>query len=1208
MSEINTDREIGISAYDVSHAALAKPPMFCKDLRLSSADLLNPLSSDIMQSSTTTVDYSPHEFGAQLLDSSTLPPGLLEQFTSVDELSLPSYESVSQPIDAQNKNVSAVRVVTRASHGLEHTAIQGGSMMPTLTHSQVSSGGLTDYFDVASQEAWLNNDTFAMQYEGDNKRSSQTTLLNSSSSATNPSCLQMQLQMQTGPYGISDTDFFTQPSGSLIQPVDPCSSITSNPSSRCSLGATDLSNKTHRQDSIFHSGNTALQAGDQWPYAFDCPQPANAPSNTDISPTTALGIPPLIGTASFSKSFMERLGETSDDHLAGAPLDISDDAVLAGDRRASNDACSSFDDLLSTRLTLALTAPQSIHTLSPPMHDAMSLLQPDAKPYLHSAIHNHPSHHLDLASSLTHSNLIYSHSASPSTLYSDLAVLDPSPNSNNGFHASPSLSGRRHSLLPFNSTLDDYAEQNSPLRSYSIRQRHQEYVMSPPPRLDMQLSMSENICMNDYQDPSFSGRSMFSDQQLQQFSSGLTSNDSLLTHTLPAASQQQSLIPTYTMPHFEVKYNNNNNSNNNNTQKSPASCNSGNLPDMGVRSSAKRANQRRRTAQARANQPFSTPFVVPGSSTSKILFPQATSQTEGLPPLPKMMRRQMDMHPGEISTSASTMQVSWGGSGHTTDSSLGLATNSTNANINRRKMVEQSFFCGACQADMGMIYVRASATQEQLDAISKLSCIACENQLGNPLWNGKTPSSVFDLPTIATTATTTHASFDSTTSMCDQRTSPTSSRKRSRTVVPTTSCEVCKHILGVVDMKAHAAATLLRPEFVCKPCGDAYMFCSECGGGGKQRTGKWRPRELFERGRRTCSLPHVRVGSAQVNYQVIDTAHDLLPDVMNGIQDVFYDCMLSLYAVPAMIRMPKYGSFHAVRSDIESIWQTSVMSLLMQAPPSHIRRYLTVAWMDKRHRNKGKGKFSIKDNASWLNRIDIQQVVATATSPVRSTAAEPLSAASALSISPTSTQLNFSAGPESLAYATLDQSIEQQQFLESLCTPEASPVTLEAMPLLQGQTTTTTTTTRPSAQSLLATPDEVDETNRSYIAFSMMEWDLQLNTIFITQMAPRSVFLKSLDQYIDLVHEGIAHVMRDAHRSNLNPPNIIWGWTRSDHIRLLSVPSRLGFIPQEQFLLENPLIGKHIFERPGFTPLVMEGTHVFAQNIALIQTQQQLKG
>ncbi|KAI9017685.1 hypothetical protein BC832DRAFT_588938 [Gaertneriomyces semiglobifer] len=50
-------------------------------------------------------------------------------------------------------------------------------------------------------------------------------------------------------------------------------------------------------------------------------------------------------------------------------------------------------------------------------------------------------------------------------------------------------------------------------------------------------------------------------------------------------------------------------------------------------------------------------------------------------------------------------------------------------------------------------------------------------------------------------------------------------------------------------------------EVICVSCHSKYALCTECGGGGTFRTGKWRPRELFPKGRKTCSLSHLRVGS-----------------------------------------------------------------------------------------------------------------------------------------------------------------------------------------------------------------------------------------------------------------------------------------------------------------------------------------------------------
>ncbi|KAI8590389.1 hypothetical protein BDZ88DRAFT_415129 [Geranomyces variabilis] len=98
------------------------------------------------------------------------------------------------------------------------------------------------------------------------------------------------------------------------------------------------------------------------------------------------------------------------------------------------------------------------------------------------------------------------------------------------------------------------------------------------------------------------------------------------------------------------------------------------------------------------------------------------------------------------------------------------------------------------------------------------------------------------------------------------------------------ACQACKRTIGLATagdqpqvstqrnymghdtQNAHhansrsAAAVNLDIESVCVTCYAKYGFCSECGGGGTYRTGKYRPRELFQAGRRTCSLSHVRVG------------------------------------------------------------------------------------------------------------------------------------------------------------------------------------------------------------------------------------------------------------------------------------------------------------------------------------------------------------
>ncbi|KAJ3097421.1 hypothetical protein HDU96_000386 [Phlyctochytrium bullatum] len=56
-------------------------------------------------------------------------------------------------------------------------------------------------------------------------------------------------------------------------------------------------------------------------------------------------------------------------------------------------------------------------------------------------------------------------------------------------------------------------------------------------------------------------------------------------------------------------------------------------------------------------------------------------------------------------------------------------------------------------------------------------------------------------------------------------------------------------------------------EPVCDACVRNFNFCTQCGGGGKFRTGRWRPRQLFEASRKTCSLSHARMGAIE-NFQI----------------------------------------------------------------------------------------------------------------------------------------------------------------------------------------------------------------------------------------------------------------------------------------------------------------------------------------------------
>ncbi|KAJ3098216.1 hypothetical protein HDU97_004198 [Phlyctochytrium planicorne] len=109
----------------------------------------------------------------------------------------------------------------------------------------------------------------------------------------------------------------------------------------------------------------------------------------------------------------------------------------------------------------------------------------------------------------------------------------------------------------------------------------------------------------------------------------------------------------------------------------------------------------------------------------------------------------------------------------------------------------------------------------------------------------------------------------------------------------------------------------MNVEPICARCVRGYDLCTQCGGGGTFRTGKWRPRQLFEPGRRTCSLSHDRIGAIS-HFQItsyacpsspiespqgtlIDPSFDPRPSISHPnptIQAFLSDTSSSIYRIP----------------------------------------------------------------------------------------------------------------------------------------------------------------------------------------------------------------------------------------------------------------------------------------------------------------------
>ncbi|KAJ3281654.1 hypothetical protein HK104_011349 [Borealophlyctis nickersoniae] len=202
------------------------------------------------------------------------------------------------------------------------------------------------------------------------------------------------------------------------------------------------------------------------------------------------------------------------------------------------------------------------------------------------------------------------------------------------------------------------------------------------------------------------------------------------------------------------------------------------------------------------------------------------------------------------------------------------------------------------------------------------------------------------------------------------------SKKRSTPKEPeAASCEVCKRLVGIGGIKLLDADKRgeIEPEFgvevVCSVCRHKYALCTECGGGGKYRTGKWRPLGLFQPGRRTCNLPHVRIGSNPITFRVWTVPNGLaaypaqraavLQDIDRAVPSMYYHRL----AVPEVMELPPPNTLSTFEQLHERVTlrcnalRNTVLGPDVEAEHS-LRKYFGGAWIERvsRHSKKDKDK------------------------------------------------------------------------------------------------------------------------------------------------------------------------------------------------------------------------------------------------------------
>ncbi|KAK4049837.1 hypothetical protein OIV83_003893 [Microbotryomycetes sp. JL201] len=118
-------------------------------------------------------------------------------------------------------------------------------------------------------------------------------------------------------------------------------------------------------------------------------------------------------------------------------------------------------------------------------------------------------------------------------------------------------------------------------------------------------------------------------------------------------------------------------------------------------------------------------------------------------------------------------------------------------------------------------------------------------------------------------------------------------------------CDVCSRVVGTGTVTGHTPTGpgKFTVEVICTRCDALYKPCSDCGGGGGRLTpGRWRSKELFPPGRKTCVLPHTRSPALdELSFEVYRNAHippDLLPEFEAKCRELFVQARLGALCRP----------------------------------------------------------------------------------------------------------------------------------------------------------------------------------------------------------------------------------------------------------------------------------------------------------------------
>ncbi|KAJ3149327.1 hypothetical protein HDU86_006962 [Geranomyces michiganensis] len=281
-------------------------------------------------------------------------------------------------------------------------------------------------------------------------------------------------------------------------------------------------------------------------------------------------------------------------------------------------------------------------------------------------------------------------------------------------------------------------------------------------------------------------------------------------------------------------------------------------------------------------------------------------------------------------------------------------TTTTPAARKKKMVVEEDGFCRKCGTQIAIFLLHGEEAALQMQHEIDVLCMPCASQ-DDPA----TDPSDTGAPAIATANLVPGSR---------KRTGP--SRRAERA-----ACDVCKRVVAVGSVRLtgdpmHRDRDMepdFEAEIICVSCRAKYALCTECGGGGRYRTGKWRPLGLFQPGRRTCKLPHVRIGATPVQFaewlvpDMLDKdlakRSTILSDIEKAVPSMYYHRL----AVPEVMELSPpndLATFEMLEARVAA--RCKYLRDFVLDPSIerkyNVRRYFGAAWIDRVSRHKKEKK------------------------------------------------------------------------------------------------------------------------------------------------------------------------------------------------------------------------------------------------------------